>query len=290
MNENTKGWINGFIGMVIFSASLPATRAAVADFDPLFLTAARASIAAMLGMAMLFLYREKLPGKADIFSIFIVAIGVVIGFPLLTALALQQISASYSVVFIGLLPLSTAIFGVLRAGERPGLPFWIFACIGSAIVGWFALSSGLSNSIMGNVYMAGAIIICGFGYAEGARLARTLGGWQVISWALVLSFPLMAALAIFNWPDSFTNVGPGAWAGLIYVSVFSMLVGFVFWYRGLAMGGIAAVGQLQLLQPFFGLMLAALLLGETVTFSMLVVSALVIFCVICAKYFSREKG
>jgi len=287
MNKNTKGWINGFIGMLIFSASLPATRAAVADFDPVFLTAARASIAAMLGLALLFLYREKRPGKADFVPIFIVAIGVVIGFPLLTALALQHISASYSVVFIGLLPLSTAIFGVLRAGERPGLPFWVFACIGSAIVAGFALSTGLSASFLGNTYMVGAIIICGFGYAEGARLARTLGGWQTISWALVLSLPFMALLAIFSWPDSFTSIGPGAWAGLIYVSVFSMLVGFIFWYRGLAQGGIAAVGQLQLLQPFFGLMLAAVLLGETVTFSMLVVSALVIFCVICAKYFAR---
>ncbi|MCF6327641.1 MAG: DMT family transporter [Devosiaceae bacterium] len=287
MNENTKGWINGFIGMLIFSASLPATRAAVADFDPVFLTAARASIAAILGAMLLFLYQEKLPGKADVFSIFIVAIGVVIGFPLLTALALQQISASYSIVFIGLLPLSTAIFGVLRAGERPGLPFWVFACIGSAIVGGFALSSGVSNSFLGNTYMAGAIIICGFGYAEGARLARTLGGWQTISWALVLSLPFMVILAVFSWPDSFANIGPDAWIGLVYVSVFSMLVGFVFWYRGLAQGGIAEVGQLQLLQPFFGLMLAAVLLGETVTFAMMVVSAMVILCVLCAKYFAR---
>ncbi|VAW24681.1 Permease of the drug/metabolite transporter (DMT) superfamily, partial [hydrothermal vent metagenome] len=263
MNENTKGWINGFIGMLIFSASLPATRAAVADFDPVFLTAVRASIAAVLGVVLLFVYREKLPEKSDIFSIFIVAIGVVIGFPLLTALALQHISASYSVVFIGLLPLSTAIFGVLRAGERPGLPFWVFAIIGSAIVAGFALSSGLSGSILGNAYMAGAIIICGFGYAEGARLARTLGGWQTISWALVMSLPLMALLAIFSWPNSFAAIGSGAWIGLIYVSVFSMLVGFIFWYRGLAMGGIAAVGQLQLLQPFFGLMFAAVLLGVT---------------------------
>ncbi len=276
--------------MLIFSASLPATRAAVADFDPVFLTASRASIAAILGITLLFAYQEKLPDRADFFSIFIVAIGVVIGFPILTALALQHISASYSVVFIGLLPLSTAIFGVVRAGERPGLPFWIFACIGSAIVGGFALSSGLSSSLLGNAYMAGAIIICGFGYAEGARLARTLGGWQVISWALVMSLPLMALMAIFSWPDSFANVGYEAWTGLIYVSVFSMLVGFIFWYRGLAQGGIAAVGQLQLLQPFFGLMLAAVLLGETVTLAMMAVSALVIFCVICAKYFSRKKS
>jgi len=290
MTENTKGWINGFIGMLIFSASLPATRAAVADFDPVFLTAARAFIAAIIGTVLLIIYREKRPFKADILPLIIVAIGVVIGFPLLTALALQQISASYSVVFIGLLPLSTAIFGVLRAGERPGLSFWVFACIGSAIVGGFALSSGLSGSLLGNVYMAGAIIICGFGYAEGARLARTLGGWQVISWALVLALPFMAILAVFSWPNSFANIGPEAWTGLIYVSVFSMLVGFIFWYRGLAQGGIAAVGQLQLLQPFFGLMLAALLLGETVTMAMLAVTVLVIFCVIGAKYFSRQKN
>lgn len=130
-------------------------------------------------------------------------------------------------------------------------------------------------------------IICGWGYAEGGRLSRTLGGWQVISWALVLSLPIMIALAVFYLPPSFAGIGPDAWAGLAYVSLFSMLIGFVFWYRGLAQGGIAAVGQLQLLQPFFGLALAAWLLGEAVTPAMLGVTFAVILCVAGARKFAR---
>ena len=130
------------------------------------------------------------------------------------------------------------------------------------------------------------ILLCGRGYAEGASLSRRLGGWQVISWALVLALPLMAALALATLPDEWSGIGAPAWAGLAYVSVFSMLVGFVFWYRGLALGGIAGVGQLQLLQPFLGLLLAALLLGEPVAWSMIATAGLVVACVAGAKRFA----
>jgi drug/metabolite transporter (DMT)-like permease len=132
-----------------------------------------------------------------------------------------------------------------------------------------------------------AIIVCGLGYAEGAKLSRKLGGWQVISWALVLSLPVMAALALYTVPRSFATIGESAWIGLAYVSLFSMLIGFVFWYRGLAQGGIAAVGQLQLLQPFFGLALAATLLHEQVSGLMLAVTIAVVACVIGAKKFAK---
>ena len=135
--------------------------------------------------------------------------------------------------------------------------------------------------------MLAAVIVCGLGYAEGARLSRHLGGWQVISWALVLSLPIMAGLSLATLPGSFAQAGGPAWLGLAYVSLFSMLIGFVFWYRGLAQGGIAAVGQLQLLQPFFGLALAATLLHEPVTSTMIAVTAAVILCVAGARKFSR---
>ncbi len=287
MNTITRGWVNGFIGMVIFSGSLPATRVAVADFDPLFLTAIRATIPAILGLALLVVLRQKRPGRGEMFPLFIVALGVVVGFPLLTALALQHITAAYSVVFIGLLPLATAIFAVLRAGEKPRAAFWLFSCMGASLVAGFALTRGVNTSLLGNIYMVGAIIVCGLGYAEGAKLSRTLGGWQVISWALILSLPVMAPLSYYSMPDTFSGVGQAAWAGLVYVSLFSMLIGFVFWYRGLAQGGIAAVGQLQLLQPFFGLTLAATLLSETVSWAMLGVTVAVVLCVAGAKHFAR---
>ncbi|UTV40143.1 DMT family transporter (plasmid) [Ensifer adhaerens] len=287
MDKTTDGWMSGFLGVLIFSGSLPATRVAVMDFDPVFLTVARAAIAGLLGLLLLLIFRQPRPAKADLVSLAIVAFGVVLGFPLLTALALQHVTSAHLIVFVGLLPLATAIFGVLRAGERPRPAFWFFSSLGSAAVVGFALVQGFAASPVGDLLMLGAIIVCGLGYAEGASLSRKLGGWQVICWALVLSLPIMLALTLFTLPASFAAVTNGAWAGLAYVSLFSMLVGFVFWYRGLALGGVAGVGQLQLLQPFFGLALAATLLGEPVSWSMLAATGAIVLCVAGAKKFAK---
>lgn len=288
MDNKTAGWGSGLLGVIIFSGSLPATRVAVADFSPLFLTSARAAIAALLAAACLLVLRQPRPLRADLFPLVIVSLGVVLGFPLLTALALQHITAAHSIVFIGLLPLSTAVFGVLRGGERPKPAFWLFSAIGAATVSGFALSRSDGGAIgAGDLLMLAAILACGLGYAEGATLSRRLGGWQVISWALLLSLPPMAILALATWPASFSTVGLPAWIGLGYVSVFSMLVGFIFWYRGLARGGIAGVGQLQLLQPFMGLVLAAVLLAEPVAWSMVAATVVVVLCVAGAKRFSQ---
>jgi drug/metabolite transporter (DMT)-like permease len=272
--------------VIIFSGSLPATRIAVSGFTPLFLTSARAVIAALLGAGLLLLLPQKRPARADIGPLTVVAAGVVIGFPLLTALALEHITAARSIVFIGLLPLATALFGVLRGGERPKPAFWLFSVVGAATVAGFALGNGVPSSVVGDLLMVGAVLLCGLGYAEGARLSRRLGGWQVISWALLLALPLMLAVAAATRPGTLAPVSVAAWAGLAYVSVFSMLVGFVFWYRGLALGGIAAVGQLQLLQPFFGLALAALLVGEQVSATMIAATLLVVLCVAGARRFA----
>jgi drug/metabolite transporter (DMT)-like permease len=285
--NSASGWLNGFIGVLIFSASLPATRAAVLDLDPLFVTFARATIAGALAVCLLAAFRESRPKRENLASLFIVALGVVLGFPLLTALALKHITSAHSVVFIGLLPLATAVFGVIRGGERPRPAFWIFSCLGSALVAGFALTQSADASLTGDALMLAAIIVCGLGYAEGAALSRKLGGWQVISWALVFSFPVMAILMFATLPASLAGVGWPAWTGLAYVSVFSMLIGFIFWYRGLAQGGIAGVGQLQLLQPFFGLTLSAALLHESVGWQMIAVTGAVVFCVAGAKKFAR---
>ncbi|CCV14424.1 DMT family transporter [Mesorhizobium sp. STM 4661] len=288
MDKTASGWVSGFIGVLIFSGSLPATRVAVMDFDPIFLTAARAAIAGLLGLAMLLLFRQKRPERGDLMSLVIVALGVVVGFPLLTALALKHVTSAHSIIFVGLLPLATAIFGVIRGGDRPRPAFWLFSCLGSALVAGFALAQGGSASPLGDSLMLAAIIACGLGYAEGAALSRRLGGWQVICWALVLSLPVMLTLTLMTKPASFDGVGINAWIGLAYVSLFSMLIGFVFWYRGLALGGIAAVGQLQLLQPFFGLALAATLLHEQVSPVMIAVTVAVVLCVVGAKRFAKQ--
>lgn len=286
MQRTTTGWGSGLIGVLIFSGSLPATRVAVLDFSPIFLTSARAVIAALLGAACLLALRQTRPDRRDMLSLAIVALGVVAGFPLLTALALRHMTAAHSVVFVGLLPLSTAIFAVLRGGERPRPPFWLFSTLGAATVAGFALSASTGGSWPGDMLMLGAIVLCGLGYAEGARLSRRLGGWQVISWALLLSLPVMAAIALATLPAHWSGIGLPAWVGLAYVSVFSMLVGFVFWYRGLALGGIAGVGQLQLLQPFFGPLLAALFLREPVDATMIAATAVVVLCVAGARRFA----
>ncbi len=286
-HPQTRGWISGFLGMLIFSGSLPATRVAVLELDPLFLTAIRATLAALLAAGTLLILRQPRPQRGDWLPLCLVAVGVVLGFPLLTALALQHTTSAHSLVYIGLLPLATACFGVLRGGERPKAAFWLFSLAGAALVAGFALSHGTASGWQGDALMLGAIALCGLGYAEGAVLTRRLGDWQVISWALVISLPLSAVVAAFTVPASGATISPQAWLALGYVSLFSMWIGFIFWYRGLALGGIAAVGQLQLLQPFFGLLLAGLLLHEAVQTSMIAVMLGVLVCVFGAKRFSR---
>ena len=287
MSGAYRGWASGFAGMLIFSGSMPATRIAVSGFDPVFLTAMRGSIAGVLGLLLLVVLRERRPARGDLLPLAATAAGVVIGFPLLSALALERVDAARSLVFLGLLPLITAIFGFLRAGERPHPVFWIFSGLGAALVAGFALGRGGSSDLIADGMMMAGLILCGMAYAEGARLSRHLGGWQVISWALVLALPAMLALSLFTAPASFDGIALPVWLSVGYVSVFSMLIGFVFWYRGLAQGGIAAVSQLQLLMPFFGLMLAALLLHEHISGAMLATAAGIVLCVAGAKHFSR---
>ncbi|QOH69944.1 DMT family transporter [Pseudomonas putida] len=289
MEKTTSGWINGFIGVAIFAGSLPATRVAVAAFEPTFLTCARASIAGLLGALVLILLRQPRPQRADWLPLAVTALGVVIGFPLLTALALQHISSAHSIVFVGLLPLCTAGFAVLRGGERPRPLFWLFSFAGAGLVAGYALLNGAEASARGDLLMLAAVLVCGLGYAEGARLSRRLGGWQVISWALIVALPLMLLLTIANLPtaDVLARAGAPAWFSFGYVCLFSMLIGFVFWYRGLVQGGIAAVGQLQLLQPFMGLGLAALLLHEHVSWMMLVVTLGAVMCVAGARKYAH---
>lgn len=251
----------------------------------MFLTSVRAGIAALLGGAFLLLFRQARPMRRDLLPLATVALGVVIGFPLMTALALQHTTSAHSLVFIGLLPLATAIFGVWRGGERPQPAFWVFSILGAATVSAFALAGSDSGSTIGGIYMVAAVLLCGFAYVEGAKLTRRLGGWQVISWALLLSLPLMVVIGLFSLPDNWGAISVPAWIGLAYISVFSMFLGFVFWYRGLAAGGVAGVGQLQLLQPFLGLLLAAMLLHEPVSWSMIASASFVVACVAGAKQF-----
>jgi drug/metabolite transporter (DMT)-like permease len=278
-----EAWVYGFIGMAIFSASMPATRVAVLAFDPLFLTAARAAIAGVLSIAALSLWRAPWPSAQDWWRLAVVAVGVVLGFPLLSALALTRVTSAHSLIWLGLLPLATALSGVALAGERLPPRFWMFAALGAACVVGFAAARSAGGEAAGDALMAAAVLSAGVGYAEGAKLSRRLGGWQVISWALFLSLPFSIPLTFALRPVDWPPFSAPAWWGLAYVSLFSMWIGFLFWYRGLALGGIAAVGQLQLLQLFFGLVISALVLRESVSPSTFAVAAAVLMCVFAAR-------
>ncbi|MGK6341090.1 DMT family transporter [Chryseobacterium sp. DT-3] len=286
-DENISGWINGFIGVVLFSGGLPATKLAVMEMSPIFVTIVRAAIAGILAFIVLWIGREKRPVKKQLIPLLLVSLGCVIGFPLLSALALQYLTSAHSIVFLGMLPLATAVFGVFRGGERPHPIFWFFSVIGSLLVIGYAVSQGISASPVGDILMLLAVILCGMGYAEGAKLSKTLGGWQVISWALVLALPVMIPLFFIYFPDHIETVSFQGWFGMAYISLFSMFIGFIFWYKGLAQGGIATVGQLQLLQPFFGLALAAYFLHEQVSIGMVGVTIGVILCVAGTKKFAK---
>ena len=286
MKQHTLGWLNGLVGVAIFSGSLPATRVAVQELSPLFVTSARACLAALLGGLLLWLLKQHRPQAAHMPALLLVSVGVVLGFPLLTAWALQYASSAHAIVFVGLLPLCTALFAVWRGGERPSWLFWLFALLGAGSVASYALINSDGAPWYSDALMFAAIVVCGMGYAEGAKLSRELGGWQVISWALLLSVPVMLPLVLWTWPAQIGDIHAPAWWSLAYVSLFSMLIGFVFWYKGLAQGGIAAVGQVQVLQPFMGLALAALLLNEPVNFAMVLVTCVAVVCVAGAKKFA----
>jgi drug/metabolite transporter (DMT)-like permease len=251
------------LGVAIFSFSLPATRLAVADLDPSFVSFGRAAVAAALGAVVLRAVRAPRPRGAQWRSLAVIAFGVVVAFPLFTALALRHVDATHGAVVIALLPAWTAVFAVLRAGESPSRGFWLAAGFGLVAVLAFIASRGLGAIGLADVELLGATVLCSLAYAEGGALSRSLGGPQTICWALVLSAPLSIPITLAYLPEG--HVGTNAWLGFAYVSAFSMFLGFFAWYAGLALGGVAKAGQTQLLQTPLTLVLAALVLGEHVT-------------------------
>jgi drug/metabolite transporter (DMT)-like permease len=277
------GFGYGFLGVLIFSLTLPATRIAVSGFDPVFVGLGRAIVAAGLSLILLSIARQTIPPARFLPNFAIVAGGVVIGFPLLSAIAMQDAAASHGAVITGILPLATALCGVWRAGERPSPQFWIFASLGSALVICFAFVSGGGSLRWTDLAMFGAVGAAALGYAEGAVLARIFGSWQVICWALILAVPVLIPIVWQHTPSNFSSIPLAASFGFLYVSVFSMFLGFFAWYHGLAIGGVARIGQLQLMQPFLTIMASAILLGEHLSIETIGFAAAVIGCVILGK-------
>ena len=282
-HKELTGFFYGFLGVLVFSLTLPATRITVSGFDPVFVGLGRAIVAAGLSLILLVVTRQTMPPLRYLPRFCIVVAGVVIGFPLLSAIAMRDAPASYGAVITGLLPLSTALCGVWRAGERPSLPFWIFAGLGSTLVIGFALLSGSGSIRLADLALLGAVGAAGLGYAEGAVLSRTFGSWQVICWSVILSTPLLLPIVLQHAPSDSSSISFGAVLGFLYVSIFSMFLGFFAWYRGLAIGGVARVGQIQLLQPFLTILASAIFLGEHLELTTLIFAAGVIICVALGK-------
>jgi drug/metabolite transporter (DMT)-like permease len=284
VSRASDGLLWGVVGVVLFSMSLPATRLAVAGFEPLFITSARAAIAGLLSLVVLAEGRPIWPSRRHLPGLLVVVGGVVIGFPLLTTIALERVPAIHGAILTGLLPAATAVAGVVLARERPSRMFWLAAGAGLLCVLAFAMMQGAGRLSAADGLLVLAVIVCAAGYASGGMLSREMGGLWVISWALMLCLPLSLPVALFYWNDSVArSAGIPAWAGLLYLAVFSQYFGFVAWYRGLARGGVARVGQLKLAQPILSMVWAILLLGETITPSALVAACAVLACVIATQ-------
>ncbi|QSQ22061.1 DMT family transporter [Pyxidicoccus parkwayensis] len=277
-----EGLLFGALGVLAFSLTLPATRAAVPELGSTLVGLGRGVVAAALAGALLAIRRERLPERRHWPRLALVAGGVVVGFPLLSAVAMRSMPASHGAVLVGLLPAATAVAAVFRARERPSVTFWLVSAAGLAAVLAFAAAQGAGKPTAGDALMLLAIAAAAVGYAEGGALARELGGWRVLCWALVMSVPVLLPILVFNLDASGlpSHVSLRAWAGFAYVSGVSMFLGFFAWYRGLALGGVARVSQIQLLQPLLTLGWSVLLLGETVERGTLGAALLVVACVL----------
>ncbi|MBV1855305.1 DMT family transporter [Catellatospora tritici] len=283
--DRTAGLALGALGVLAFSMSLPATRTAVQELDSWFVAFGRAVGAGLLAWGYLRATGAPRPSRAQWRRLAVVALGVVVGFPLFTSLALTAQTAAHGAVVVALLPAITAVFAVLRAGERPPRAFWLAASAGLvAVVGFLAAGGTVRGSLeLADLYLLVAVVLCGLGYAEGGALARELGGARTICWALIVALPVtvpVTALAAVVHPP---HASATAWAGFGYVTVISMFLGFFAWYTGLARGGVAQVGQVQLAQPVLTLLWSALLLGEPVGPAAIVAALAVLVCVVLTQ-------
>jgi len=265
LSAETQGLLFGALGVLAFSFTVPLTRVAVGELGGVFVGLGRAVVAAGLAGTLLLVTRQKVPERRYWGRLFAVGLGVIVGFPLLTSLALRELPAADGAVIVGLLPAATAAMAVLRAGERPSRAFWGACVFGLFAVLLFAASRGAGLlPDAGHLLVLAAVVAGAVGYAEGGALSRELGGWRVISWSLVMFAPFLLPFVVVAALDSGLRAGTEAWLSFGYVSVVSMFLGFFAWYRGLAVGGVARVGQVQLAQPVLTLAWSALLLGERI--------------------------
>ncbi len=273
----------GFIGILIFSLTLPISKIAVLNFSPYFIAFGRAALAGLVALAYLTYKQAPLPSKADLAKFAVIALGVVFGFPIFTTLAMQEGSSSHGAVILGMMPLATTVIGVIRFRERPSLGFWLVSMLGAGLVVVYALlkSSGSFTYIDG-LLVLGGICAC-VGYVEGGELSRRMNPRIVISWALVVALPINIVASYFTFSSIYWTANAIAWTSFVYLSIFPMYLGFFFWYEGLAVGGIARVSQVQLIQPFCTLIASSIFLGDQITLMNMVFAFLVVSTVMLSK-------
>jgi drug/metabolite transporter (DMT)-like permease len=274
----------GLAGMALFAGTLPATRLAVASIDPLFLTSARAAIAGVAGVLVLAAMRRRRPPRALWGQIALAGLCTIVGFPVLMALAMVSVPAAHGGVVLGILPLATAAASAIIGHERPSLGFWVASIAGAGIVVVFVLhDNDAGRFTAGDLFLLGTVIAGAFGYTLSGRLSEVLPGWEVISWQVTLFLPASVLAAVALWPEGLADVPAPAWAGLAYVSLVSQFLAFFVFNAGLALGGIAHVGQVMLLQPFAIVALAAPVNGEPIRASILAYAAAVVVTVLIAQ-------
>jgi drug/metabolite transporter (DMT)-like permease len=283
VNKETKGMLIGFIGILIFSLTLPVTKIAVLTFNPYFIAFGRACLAGLFALTYLLYTRAPLPSKADLAKIAVIALGVVFGFPIFTTVAMEEGSSSHGAVILGMMPLATTVIGVIRFKERPSIGFWLVSILGAGLVMTYALlkSSG-SLSYIDGLLVLGGICAC-IGDVEGGELSRRMNPRAVISWALLISLPINIIATYFTFSPAYWSAEAIALTSFIYLSLFPMYLGFFFWYEGLAIGGIARVSQVQLVQPFCTLLAASFFLGDPLTVLNMVFAFLVVSTVVLSK-------
>lgn len=277
------GLLLGLAGVICFSLTLPATSIAVEYFGTTVVGLGRTVVAAILVAVVLIVRKEKLPSPSQFKSLLIVAVGAVLGFPLLTSWAMESLPVSHGAVEVALLPLATAGFAMFRAGEIPSIKFWVSSIIGSLAVIMYALHLGFGQLQVADLALLAAVIILGLSYAEGGKLAKELGSWQVIAWAIMIGAPFFIIPVGLNLTTEMLHAPIQAWVSLIYLAVVSQFLAYVAWYSGMAMGGIARVSQIQYLQPFLMIVFATVFLDESITSFTLVTAVIVVFSVILGK-------
>jgi len=286
--NETKGMLLGFIGVLMFSLTLPFTRIAVAELSPYFVTFGRSSLGGICALLLFAFTKPKLPTKNQLIRLSVIALGVVYGFPLFISLAMKTLPSAHGGIVLGVLPLATAVVGALRFNERPSLAFWITAVMGSLLVITYASLNGSGGLASEDWLLFVAIASASIGYSEGGKLSEEMSSVEVISWALVLTLPINIFLTYQYIDFEISAVSSSAIISFVYVGLISMYIAFFFWYRGIALGGVARVGQVQLLQPFLTLVGAYFLLDEQIT-AMNIGFALCVLAVVVLGKRTRAK-